>query len=257
MIELEKMIRKRSTFLIALIIVAVQIGAAFFEHSTRMANDDLGTGFQVTAFSLKISLQLLALIILTLSSMTLSEEIATGTAKIILVRDVSRQDFILGKFIAMVCVSLILVVLYHFVGLILGHFLGGLVAIKEGEFVLFTAMDLTRSFFGGMLLTLWAMIALVALGCFVSILVKGSGGAVGTGIVIYFFMQILSQFDTFQKYLFTRYLFLPIDNMARMAEGIYMDWARHIWWAIGVSFCTAIVFLISSILIFRKRDVWH
>lgn len=242
---------------IALIILSIQIAAAFFEHSTRLANDDLGTGFQVTAFCLKICLQLLALIILALSSMTLSEEIATGTAKIILVRNVKRRDFILGKFIALVCISTALVVFYHLIGLMLGHFLGGLSAIKEGEFILFTAMELAGGFFGGMLMTLFAMTALVAMGCFVSILIKGSGGAVGTGIVIYFFMQILSQINLFQNYLFTRYLFLPIDNMARLAEGIYVDWARHAWWTVGVSTGSALVFLILSIIIFNKRDVWH
>ncbi len=256
-IELEKMIRKRSMLWIALMILAIQIAAAFFEHSARLANDDLGTGFQVTVFSLKICLQLVALILLALSSMTLSEEIATGTAKIILVRGVKRRDFILGKFIALVYLSTVLVVFYHLIGLVLGHFLGGLVAIKEGEFLLFTAMDLYKGFFGGMLLTLCAMVALVALGCFVSILIKGSGGAVGTGIVIYFFMQILSQIGLFQKYLFTKYLFLPIDNMSKLAEGIYVDWGRYVWWTIGVSSGSILIFLTLSIIIFNKRDVWH
>ncbi|RJP37860.1 MAG: hypothetical protein C4548_13910 [Desulfobacteraceae bacterium] len=254
--ELEKMVRKRTTLWIALIVLAIQIAAAFFEHSTRLANDDLGTGFQVTVFSLKISLQLLALILLALSSMTLSEEIATGTAKMILARGVKRRDFILGKFIALVCISIVLVVFYHLIGLLLGHFLGGLTAIREGDYILFTARELARGFSGGMLLTLCATIALVALGCFVSILIKGSGGAVGTGIVIYFFMQILSQMDLFQKYLFTRYLFLPIDNMTRMAEGIYVDWARHAWWTMGVSSGSVLIFLVLSIIIFNKQDVW-
>ncbi len=255
--ELEKMIRKRSTLWIAVIILAIQIAAAFFEHSTRLANDDLGTGFQVSAFSLKICLQLLTLILLALSSMTLSEEIATGTAKIILVRGVKRRDFILGKFIALVCLSIVLVVFYHLVGLILGHFLGGLVAIKEGEFILFTATDLAKGFSGGIFLTLCATIALVSLGCFFSILIRGSGGAVGTGIVIYFFMQILSQIDLFQKYLFTRYLFLPIDNMEKLAEGIYVDWARYAWWTVGISSGSVLIFLMLSIIIFDKRDVWN
>ena len=256
-IELEKMVCKRSTLWIALFILAIQIAAAFFEHSTLLADADLGTGFRVTVFSLKICLQLLALILLALSSMTLSEEIATGTAKIILVRGVKRRDFILGKFIAMVCISTVLVGFYHLIGLMLGHFLGGLVAVKEGEFLLFSAADLFKGFFGGMALTLCAVIALVAMGCLVSILIKGSGGAVGTGIVIYFFMQILSQIDLFQKYLFTRYLFLPIDNMEKLAEGIYVDWARYAWWTIGVSAGSILIFLTVGIIIFNKRDIWH
>lgn len=256
-IELEKIIRKRSAIWIPLIILAIAIAAAYFEHSTRLASDDLGTGFQVAVFSIKISLQLLALILLALSSMTLSEEIATGTAKLILVRGVKRRNLIMGKFIALVLISTGLVVFYHLVGLLLGHFLGGLVAIKEEAFLLFSAADLFKGFFGGMALSLVSMIALIALGCFVSILIKGSGGAVGTGLVIYFFMQILSQIDLFQKYLFTRYLFLPIDNMEKLAEGIYVDWARYAWWTIGVSAASVLVFLALSIIIFNRRDVWH
>lgn len=256
-IELEKMIHKRSALWVAIIILAIQIGAAFFEHSARLANDDLGTGFQIAVFSLKICLQLLALIILAFSSMTLSEEIATGTAKIILVRDVKRRNFILGKFIALVCLSTLLIVFYHLISLVLGHFLGGLTAITEGDYLLFSASELSTAFFGGMALTVFAMIALIAFGCFISILIKGSGGAVATGIVIYFFMQILSQMNLFQKYLFTRYLFLPVDNMAKLVEGIYVDWARYAGWTIGVSSVSILVFLALSIIIFNKRDVWH
>ena len=256
-IELEKIIRKRSVLWIVLAVLAIQIGAGFFEHSARLANDDLGTGFQVTVFSLKICLQLLALIILAYSSMTLSEEIATGTAKMILVRDVKRRNFILGKFIALACLSTVLVVFYHLVSLVLGYFFGGLMAIKEGDYLLFSASELSTAFFGGMGLTVVAMIALVAFGCFVSILIKGSGGAVATAIVIYFFMQILSQMNLIQKYLFTRYLLLPVDNMARLVEGIYVDWARYVWWAVGVSAVSVVVFLTLSIVIFNKRDVWH
>jgi ABC-2 type transport system permease protein len=256
-IELEKVFHKRSAIGIALAVFAIQIGAAFFEHSARLANDDLGTGFQVAVFSLKICLQLLALIVLAYSSMTLSEEIATGTAKNILVRDVKRRNFILGKFIALVCLSTGLVVFYHLISLALGHFLGGLTAIKEGDYLLFSASELSTAFFGGMGLTVIAMIALIAFGCFISILIKGSGGAVATAIVIYFFMQILSQMNLFQKYLFTKYLFLPIDNMAKLVEGIYVDWARYAWWTIGVSFASILVFLALSIIIFNRRDVWH
>jgi len=256
-VELEKIIRKRSALWIALIILVIQVAAAFFEHSARLANDDLGTGFQVTIFSLKICLQLLALIVLAFSSMTLSEEIATGTAKIILVRDVKRRDFILGKFIALICVSAVLVVFYHLIGLLLGYFLGGLEAIKEGDYLLFSASELSAAFFGGMALTLFAMIALIAFGCFISILIKGSGGAVSTAIVIYFFMQILSQMNLFQKYLFTRYLFLPIDNMAKLVDGIYVDWARYAGWTIGISSCSVLIFITLGIIVFNKRDVWN
>jgi ABC-2 type transport system permease protein len=256
-IELEKVFHKRSALWIVLAVLAIQIGAAFFEHSSRLANDDLGTGFQVAVFSLKICLQLLALIVLAYSAMTLSEEIATGTAKNILVRDVERRNFILGKFIALVCLSTGWVVLYHLVSLALGHFLGGLTAIREGDFVLFSAPELSQAFFGGMGLTVFAMIALIAFGCFISILIKGSGGAVATAIVIYFFMQIMSQMNLFQKYLFTKYLLLPIDNMTKLVEGIYVDWARYAWWTIGVSSASILVFLTLSIIIFNKRDVWH
>jgi ABC-type transport system involved in multi-copper enzyme maturation permease subunit len=255
-IELEKITHKRSVLWIVLAVLAIQIGAGFFEHSARLANDDLGTGFQVTTFSLKICLQLLALIVLAYSSMSLSEEIATGTAKIILVRDVKRRNFILGKFIALVCLSTTIVVICHLISLALGHFFGGLVAIKEGDYLLFSASELSQAFFGGMGLTVVAFFALIAFGCFISILIKGSGGAVATAIVIYFLMQILSQMNLFQKYFFTRYLLLPVDNMARLVEGIYVDWARYAWWTIGVSAASVLVFLALGIFIFNKRDVW-
>jgi ABC-type transport system involved in multi-copper enzyme maturation permease subunit len=232
----------------------VQTAAGFINYSN---NPELGTGYQVAASSLQISVQMLVLIILAISCISISEEISSGTVKLILVRGVRRCDFVLGKYLTLMYIGIVLVILMNVLGLGLGHVFGGLGPLKEGEFLLHSSMELAKDFAKCMLLTIPPMITLIAFGVFVSILIKGSGGAVGVGVVSYFFLQILSQLNPIQKYIFTNYLSLPVDKLAKIVDGTYMDLLRDMYWNFGVSIISIVIFVCLSIIIFNKKDLWN
>jgi len=205
---------------------------------------------------MRIGLQIYWLVILVVSSMILSEEITSGTAKLILVRNVKRRDLIVGKFLALVTLSSTFLFFLHGIGLLLGYFLGGLSAVKEGEYLLFSAADLLRCYGWGMALTIPPMISLIAFGMLASTAVRGSGGAVGMAVVGYFLLQILSQVKALHKIIFIRYLFLPVDNMSRLIDGIYVDWSRHFQWNLAASTITVLLLIGSAVIIFQRKDLW-
>ena len=256
-VEFEKLLRKKSSSLIFLFMLSVQVASAFVNYTQRTKNFELATGFQVAAFSLQISIQMLILILLAISCISLSKELSSGTVKLILTRSVKRRDFVLGKFLTLTFISIILVVLMYMLGLFLGHILGGLNPLKEGEYLLYSWQELARGFGVSMLLTIPPIISLVAFGFFVSVLIKGSGGAVGTGIVSYFFLKIISQFDPVQDFLFTTYIMLPTDNVVKLVDGIYINWSKDMYWNLGVSVISIIVLMGLCTAIFSKKDIWN
>ena len=256
-VEFEKLLRKKSSTLILLFMLTVQIAAAYMNYIQMTKNLDLATGFQVAAFSLKVSIQMLVLIILVASCISLSEEISSGTVKLILTRSVKRCDFVLGKFLTLTFISTVLLILLYMLGFALGHIFGGLNVLKEGEYLLYSSRELTKDFVISMFFTIPPMISLIALGFFVSVLIKGAGGAVGTGIVVYFFLNILSQFDPIQDFLFTKYLSLPMDNVTKLVEGIYIDWSKHTVLNCGVSAVSIVVFMGLCVILFSKKDIWN
>ncbi len=254
-VELEKIFRKRLASWMFVSVLVFQIVATFLSYGLRAKSAVIPTGFQLSAFSIKTALQMLSLIFLVLSTISISEEVSSGTVKILLARSIKRSQFILGKFLSLICISVVLIVLVNFIGLILGESMCGLGALKEGAYLVYSSNRLLVNFGISMLLTIPPAIALVSFGLLISVMVKESGWAVGSGIIILFVLQILSQIDPVQKFLFTYYLFLPANNIVSLSEGIFIDWMGEIYQIIGVSSAYIIAFISLSIVVFKKKDI--
>ena len=256
-VELEKLVRKKSSIILLSLVIIFQILLAVAGYKFRMKEMELGTGFQVTAFSMQFVLQGMTLFVLAMASISLSRELSSGTVKTVLARNIKRRDLIIGKFSALFFSSILALVLIYFVGLLLGQFFGGLIPLKDGNYLLCSAGSLTLGYFISLLLFIPPLAALISFGIFISVIIRGAGGAVGTGIISFFFLQMLSQVDQIDKYFFTKYLKLPIDSYAKMTEGIFLTQKSSIYWSIGVSISCTLVFLGLSIVIFCKKDIWR
>ncbi len=255
-VEFEKIARRKSSVIILSLMIIFQIILAVIGYKLRTKEMELGTGFQVAAFSIQYVLQIMTLVVLALSSISLSREITSGTVKIILARSIKRSDFIIGKFSALFLSGILLLALIYLLGLLYGQFFGGLISLKEGNYLLCSAGNLTWSYFVSMLLIIPPLGALISFGILISVLIRSTGGAVGTGIISFFFLQMLSQVDQIDKYCFTKYLRLPIDSYYKMTEGIFLTQKSSIYWNIGVSTTSTIIFLGLAVAIFCKKDIW-
>lgn len=255
-IEAEKIIRKKSSAIMIVLLMIVQIILAVSSYKFRTKELDLGTGFQVAAFSIQYTLQLFALIVLAFSSMALSGEISSGTAKTILARNIRRRDFIIGKALALFIISLVVLAVIYLTGLVTGYFGGGLIALKDGGYTLTSVGRLTGSCFTSMLLFIPPLAALISFGILISTLIRGAGGAVSTGIILFIVLQMLSQVDKINTWLFSTYLSQPINIYAKITEGIFLMKQSYIYWNIGISSISTLLFLGLSIVIFSKKDLW-
>ena len=256
-VEFEKITRKKSSIIILSLMVVFLIILTIVGYKFRMKEMELGTGFQVVAFSLQFVLQGMTLVVLAISSMSLSREISSGTIKTVLARNIQRRDLIIGKFTALFLASIMALLIAYLIGLLLGQFLGGLIPLKDGSYLLCSAGSLTWGYITSLLLFIPPLSALISFGILISVLIRGTGGAVSTGIISFFFLQMVSQVDQVDKYFFTKYLKLPIDSYAKMTEGIFLTQKASIYWNIGVSTVCTLVFLGLAIGIFSKKDLWR
>ncbi len=255
LVELEKLIRKKNAMWILFSIFVFQIAATLINYNIKADTILTPTGFQLYAFSIKTTLQILALIFMLLASITLAEEVTSGTVNLVLSRGVKRFEFIVGKFLSLFFISITVIVLVHILGLFLCSVLAGLGPLMEGEYLVFSSKKLFTNFGISLLLTIPPLIALISFGIFISAIVKESGWSVGTGIIALFLLQILSQFEQVQRYLFSYYLFLPVNNITRLTQGIFIDWADDVYWLFGVSSGYILIFIGLSISLFNKRDL--
>lgn len=255
-VEFEKIARKRSSVILLVLMLVFQVVLAVVGYKMRIREMELGTGFQVTAFSLQYVLQALVLVILSMSSISLSREISSGTIKTVLARNISRKELILGKFTALFFTAFIALILAYLTGLLLGYFFGGLEPLKDGNYLLCSTGSLISGHVASLLLFIPPLTALISFGILISVFIRGTGGAVATGIISFFFLEMLSQVDQIDKYCFTKYLKLPIDSYAKMAEGIFLTQKSAIYWNLGVSTVCTLVFLGVSVVVFSKKDLW-
>lgn len=256
-VEFEKIARKKSSLIIVALVILFQIVLAVAGYKMRMKEMELGTGFQVAAFSIQFVLQILTLVVLAISSISLSRELSSGTVKTVLARNINRRDLIIGKFVALFLSGFLVLLLTYILGLLAGKVFGGLVALKDGNYLLCSAGSLTWGYFASLLLVIPPLTTLISFGILISVLVRGAGGAVGTGIISFFFLQMLSQVDQIDKYCFTKYLKLPIDSYYKMTEGIFLTQKSSIYWNLGVSSICTLIFLGLAIGIFCKKDIWR
>lgn len=256
-VEFEKIVRRKFSIILLVLLILFQIALAVGGYQIKMKNMELGTGFQVSAFSIQFVLQIMTLIILAMSSISLAGEISSGTVKTVLARNIKRRDFIIGKFTALFFTSVMVLLLIYLLGLVAGQFSGGLVSLKDGDYLMCSAGRLAGSYFISFVLFIPPLVALISFGIFISVIVRGAGGAVGTGIISFLVLQMLSQLDRIDKYLFTRYLTLPMDNFSKLTEGIFLSQKSSVYWNLGVSTTYTAIFLSLSVLIFCKKDLWR
>ncbi len=253
--EMEKHFHKQSVFFVVGFMFLVQIGSALLYYGLISDQTQVLNGFQVTTFSIRISLHILALILLINASNTISEEIYSGTALNILIRFYHRRDFLFGKFIFLFFSALALMASMLIVGFILGHILGGLHPLQEGEYLIYSSGTLFVNIIISMAFVVLPFTTLIALGLFISVVVKNPGAAVGTGIVTYLVFYMLSQIEQMQDKIFTYYLSLSVDKISRMTEGIYIDWETEMLKSICIPIIYCMLFIFGGIYIFNKKDI--
>ena len=231
---------------------------AGFLLSVFQSKDSPGySGYQIWAMTEHFALQLAAILLLVVSSMSFSEEVTQGTMQFLVTNAGNRKGIILGKFIALSILAILIVVLITLAGGLFGALLGDLTALYEGDYLFYTSGQLFRGFLIASGLTVFPFLSLVTFGLCVSTFAYSTGTAIGTSLLLYFLLQFISQIDKIGRYFFSNFLFAPIKNVSDATEGLYINWFNQVYWLLGSSLITILVLILYSLYIFDRRDLWE
>lgn len=211
----------------------------------------LVSGFQVPALSLLSSMEfLLPLLVAIAAAELLGLEIANGTLPTVLLRPVTRSQWILAKVVAAAAYPFF-VVLYLFVTSLLagiphgfGAFVGGTGLgaggiIGQGQMSAGAALaEIASSFLvAGFSLVPIALLAIV----FSVVFMNAAGGALAT-LSTLIFMQLLVVFPALEPYLLTAQLRSYIEPVAGMG------------WVVALIALYSAAFAATSVIVFERKD---
>lgn len=255
-LELKKILKKKSIYILFAVLVIFQLSMALVKYS---ANNEVfsHTGFQVSVFSLKAALQFIVLIILVISLISISNEVAFGTFKLLLTNSITRRNLILGKFFSIFFLSLIVFLISSLVGLILGNYLGGLTDLKEGNYMVYSSSLLLKYYLSASFLTMISLSPIIAFGILVSVLVRNPGTSVGMGMITYFAAQFISEFHSIKSSWFSYYVFSHLSNLYKISEGLTLKLLPDAHHFIINSLGYTLIFILTSIYIFNRKDLWN
>lgn len=211
----------------------------------------LVSGFQVPALSLLSSMEfLLPLLVAITAAELLGLEIANGTLPTVLLRPITRSQWILAKVVA-AAVYPFLVVFYLFLSSLVaglphgfGAFVGGTGLgaggiIGQGELSAGAAMwEVFASYFvAGYSLVPIALLAIL----FTVVFMNAAGGALAT-LSTLIFMQLLVVFPALEPYLLTAQLRSYIEPVAGMG------------WVVALIALYCAAFAAASVILFERKD---
>lgn len=211
----------------------------------------LVSGFQVPALTLLSSMEfLLPLLIAIAAAELLGLEISNGTLPTVLLRPVTRSQWILAKVIVVTAYPF-LVVLYLFAASLLAglpHGFGGFVGgtglgaggiIGQGQLSAGAAMS---EVFGSYLVAGYSLVPIGLLAIFFTVVfMNAAGGALAT-LSTLIFMQLLVVFPVLEPYLLTAQLRSYVEPVAGMG------------WVVALIALYCAAFAAASVIMFERKD---
>lgn len=223
--------------------------------------------------------------LLILGSLSLSSEASSGTLRMILIRPFRRSEFLIAKILTLIMVVIIIMALVKLLSLILVESLYGLGPVVEPyqEYETCVAKSvMSRYTLYSFILVLLPLVAVVSLGLFFSTLIENTGIVVAMTLLVYLTLDyfVIGLFPEIAPYLFPYYNTFYFNTLfdisfhrdltdiwrfrvIDMALGLKVDEPFAITparqWIIIKSIIIpvgySIFFFISSLLIFRKKDI--
>jgi len=265
--ELYKLSRQKFSFLLVLFVifnaVLVGIGSRIFPAIMSAMGGGGGALFDGYTFASVIETGTFSsagagtIAMLAFSGSMVASETDSGTIKNILVRPIRRHEFILAKALALFIYCLLLVVLMTALSMAAGALIYGMgdISIAETGEVFRTRGEMLRNMCISSTMDIFSIYAVACLGLLVSVMIKNSGWAVITALVLYFPIMFLKNFEVFSPWVFTAYMDLGQNILREMVVVKSRTWLPELYTFFAVNIATVFVFLAASILIFSKKEI--
>ncbi len=283
-IEVYKIFRRPRTYIafaaITALIVIIQLGlyvdgnsyVDFLMSGLKDSFDFQGkilNGYLVCYILLQLLLVHVPLLIALVSADMISGEANMGTLRLLITKPVSKTFFMLGKFLAASFYTLLLLIWIAFLALAVSTWLfgtGDLIIQKNAYVVQMSQDDVFWRYAGAFAFAFLAMLAVTALGFFLSVFSENSIGPIVATISIIIFFTIMSTmsiplFQHIQPYLFTTHMVNwkeffdeKLDASDNVIKGSIQN-VQQLYNSAIVLGIYIVVFVTGAILIFKQKDI--
>jgi ABC-2 type transport system permease protein len=271
-IELFKIFKKPRTYIafaaIAAIIFLIQMalyvdGRTYLSfllqtlESTFEINGTILNGYFICYFILQTLLVHVPLLIALVAGDIVAGEANMGTLRLLLTKPISRTGLMLGKFVAVVIYTLMLLVFMAILSLVFSLFIfgtGDLIILKSSMVVILDNTDVLWRYFAAFGFAALAMITVASLAFLLSIFAENSIGPIVSTMSIIIVLTILTTmdipfFNAMKPYLFTNHML----NWKGFFESP-VDY-REVLKSATVLLLHITFFVSLAVVIFRKKDI--
>jgi ABC-2 type transport system permease protein len=226
-------------------------------------------GYQVCYIVLQVLLVHVPLLIALVAADMISGEANMGTLRLLLTKPISRDAFLIAKFMATLVYTLLLLIWLAILALFLNMLIFGtddLFLLKSSYVVLLRENDIFLRYCGAFAFAALAMSTVAALGFLLSLFANNSIGPIVATMSIIVFLTILSTlniplFSYVKPYLFTTHMIgwkeffdIKVNASNEAITGTIQNPMRIIQSA-GVLLVHIVLFLFVSLWVFRKKDI--
>lgn len=260
--EWEKLIKKKSSWIMWLILVVMTFAITLLVRSTTKAqsgevmmkaNDLFASLTEMTSF--------LNLFVVVVAASFVAEEFSRGTIKFLLIRPFTRSQILLSKFIVCVIYSVIGTIILYLSSLISANLLlssQSPLAVVKGYHG-WNALTVAGAYAGANLLLLLLYITITL---FISAAIRSQSLAVGVGLGVLFGSSIINSFlnvviPKYQWLKWNPFNMLNIKNTImenKEAAASYPGYLNFWQMAGGILVYSIAIYLVMQLL-FKKRDV--
>ncbi|MEI5992849.1 ABC transporter permease [Candidatus Enterococcus mansonii] len=253
-----KLIKKKSSWIMWLILVAMTFGLTFIVRSTaRTENGEVMVKANDLFASLTEMTSFLNLFVVVVAASIVAEEFSRGTIKFLLIRPFTRSQILFSKFI----VSLIYGVIGTVVLFISSFVSANLLLTSESPLAIvegyhgWNALQVAGAYAGANLLLILLYITITL---FISAAIRSQSLAVGVGLGVLFGSSIINSFLTvlLKKYEWLKwnpFNLLSIKNAIMNNSGA--ENGLSFWQMAGGILVYSLIIYVGMQLLFKKRDV--
>ncbi|MBS1729651.1 MAG: ABC transporter permease [Bacteroidetes bacterium] len=283
-IEVYKIFKRPRTYIafaaISALILIIQLGlyvdgnayVDFIMSGLKDSFDFQGkilNGYLVCYILLQLLLVHVPLLIALVAADLVSGEANMGTLRLLLTKPQSKTTFMLGKFLAASFYTLLLLIWIAFLALAVSVWLfgtGDLIIQKNAYVVQIAQNDILWRYGYAFLFAFVAMLAVTALGFFLSVFSENSIGPIVATISIIIFFTIMSTmgiplFQKIQPYLFTTHMVNwkeffdeQLDTSGNVIKGSIQN-MQQVNHSIIILSIYIIVFVWGAITFFKQKDI--
>ncbi len=251
-VELGKVLQLKHTYVGPLLVVLAVLCAPLVRPVFRDGASDYGFIAYVTPLALGF---LGFFMLLVFCGTLVSQELASGSLRQVLVRPIHRHEYLASKLLIGMTYATILTVLTVAGSWSVAYFRGELRGVTYGGELVYTGDQMWWSYALGALLVLAPLWAGVAYAVLFSTLTRSPIVAISSAVGLWLALDMIKYPLGIDWAVFWSYLDRPWEVFTGRCDAIEFSWFPMVWYCLGVSAITMAVCAALAMVVFHRRNL--